>query len=485
MRLPDAIRDCCRPTTVVPDVVVTGIQSDSRQVQPGDLFVCMLGARSDLAPFVQQALDQGAVAILTADPALLSIEGPVFAIEPQGFMVQIADLARRILGDPSSQLNIVGITGTNGKTTCAYLLQQCLEALGQKCAYLGTLGIRVGGTLTELPNTTPFPVELWNLLDEVRRAGCTHLAMEVSSHALAQDRLHGVRFQLGAFTNFTQDHLDFHGTLADYEAAKARFFTEVGPARNPAFRAVINTDDAVGAKWAAQLGAQARPVSESKSSPLAITHVSAAAIRGSIEGQEFATNIGGRFNVENLQVVAGLLLELGFAPEQIATSFRGLHAVPGRFETLGAPGGPEVIVDYAHTPDALEKVLRSARMLEPKKLTVVFGCGGDRDRTKRPAMAAVASEWADRVVITSDNPRTENPEQIIREVVLGVEPGSDVQVQIDRRLAIRETVLSALVGEIVVIAGKGHEKTQTIQHEKFPMDDVELARSALAEWRNN
>ncbi|MBL8049510.1 MAG: UDP-N-acetylmuramoyl-L-alanyl-D-glutamate--2,6-diaminopimelate ligase [Chthonomonas sp.] len=479
MQLPDLTATTCRPVSPVPDVAVSGICADSRRVQPGDLFVAMPSDRA--GEFIAEALRRGAAAAVCNDPALAD-SGPIFALSPDGFVGQISLLARAVLGDPSAKMRVIGITGTNGKTTCAYLLQQCLTSLGENCAYLGTLGLKIGNKIRELANTTPFPVELWSLLADAQAAGCTHLAMEVSSHALDQERLLGMRFEVGAFTNLSQDHLDYHATLEEYAAAKRRLFTEVGPASNPAFESVLNVDDPVGANWANTLPRVHR-VSPRESNPLVVNEVRASSISGSLQGHAFAAPVGGTFNVENLQMVAGILLALGYKSSAVADALSQVRAVPGRFEAVPADGGPEVIVDYAHTPDALEKVLRSARALNPKGVAVVFGCGGDRDRTKRPLMAAVASEWADRVVLTSDNPRTEDPNTILREIAEGIEPGTDAIELIDRPAAIRHAVTAAQVGEIVVIAGKGHEKTQTILNEKIPMDDVELAREALSQWR--
>jgi UDP-N-acetylmuramoyl-L-alanyl-D-glutamate--2,6-diaminopimelate ligase len=480
-----------RPDGLDGNAEVSSMVSDSRQVTPGALFVCMPSANSDSHAFIAQAKDAGAAATLVHSQAGVEAAraaGVPFAlVENDGmrFNEALWRLAKVSFGNPSGRMKMIGVTGTNGKTTTAWLIRDMLSAIGEQAAYLGTLGIQLPGESRELNNTTPFPIELNALLAEAVAKGATTMAMEVSSHALEQKRVDGLEFDAAVFTNLTQDHLDYHGTMDAYGAAKWRLFTDFpkqGPKR---FVAALNLDDPTGADWAAKIDVPCIRFGVGKGDlagdPFEVL-VDSIGMRLTFEGKtvEASIPLGGNFNVQNCLSASAGMLALGYDLGAVAHALRKVRPVPGRFEAVRNDLGIGVLVDYAHTPDALEKLLDSARELHPNRLIAVFGCGGDRDRSKRPKMARVTSSKADISVLTSDNPRTEDPQAILDEVETGIEPGSKAFKIIDRREAIAHAVKIAQPGDIVVIAGKGHENYQIIGRTKYPMDDRELAREALS-----
>ncbi|HZH99490.1 MAG TPA: UDP-N-acetylmuramoyl-L-alanyl-D-glutamate--2,6-diaminopimelate ligase, partial [Fimbriimonadaceae bacterium] len=389
-------------------------------------------------------------------------------------------------------MKVVGVTGTNGKTTTAWLVRDIFRNLGERAAYLGTLGFHTPDEQRELSNTTPNPVELYKLLAEARDKSVDVLAMEVSSHALAERRAEGVEYDAVVFTNLTQDHLDFHGSMEDYESAKSRLFIELPEQTEKTVIRCLNMDDPVGESWFEKLGATDYLTFSSADSSW---DVYGGKVEVSIDrigmdlyysgGREFdqplsvRAPLGGYFNVENLLAAITAALACGVPYNDLLMPLQNVRPVPGRFEPVQNSSGIGIIVDYAHTPDALAKVLDTARELTRGRLTCVFGCGGDRDRTKRPLMGAAASERADVCVLTSDNPRTEDPEAILRDVERGIRSGSDHVTIIDRREAVAHAIADAKPGDTVVIAGKGHENYQIIGRTKYPMDDRSLAREAL------
>ncbi|AIE88159.1 UDP-N-acetylmuramoylalanyl-D-glutamyl-2 [Fimbriimonas ginsengisoli Gsoil 348] len=471
------------------DAEIGGVAIDSRRVTPGALFVCMPGMTRDSQSFLPAAAENGATAAMVYDEAgrEAAIALGLAAVQVDDYDDTVWRICDAFFDHPTRQMKVVGVTGTNGKTTTAWLLRDILAHLGMKAGYLGTLGFKLPDETRELPNTTPFAVDLYNLLAEARDKGIEALAMEVSSHALAQKRVDGVEFDAAVFTNLTQDHLDYHGTMAEYEAAKWRLFTELPAQSSKAFRAAFNIDDAVGLRWSERFDG---PLSYGIDNPSAIllgkpAEVGVDRIRLTVrEGdtrKEFVTSLGGSYNVYNLMsAVAGarcLDIPLGY----ISLAASGLHAVPGRFEPVLNDQGIGILVDYAHTPDAVEKLLEAVRPLTDGRVITVFGCGGDRDRAKRPLMARAASERSDLTVVTSDNPRTEDPAAILQEVVSGIAPGRSYVAIQDRGEAVAHAVLAAHPGDVVVIAGKGHENYQIIGREKIHMDDRELARAALGE----
>jgi len=471
-----------------PETEITGVTADSRTVRPGDLFVVMPSVKGSVAQYAEQAIANGAAAVLLGKKTLdvLSVvqNFPHILLTGEGhsYFATVGRICSQILGDPTSKLRVIGVTGTNGKTTTAWMIRCALQALGRKPAYLGTIGINLGGETRELNNTTPFPVELWQLIQEVVDAGCTDLVMEVSSHALHQRRLAGVRFDCGVFTNLTQDHLDYHGTMDEYADAKQLFFTEYAMASGKPFIAALNLRDPYGRMWANEIPVPSLTFGGEEATFVMTpgdVRVDSLDLRVGYHGLPCTVPAGGNFNVENSCAAATCLASLGYRDEEIVTGLQAITPVPGRFEAVRNTLGIGVLVDYAHTPDALLKVLESARALQPKRLIAVFGCGGDRDRTKRPLMAGVASSLADYTVVTSDNPRTEDPQSILDEVRSGIKDGAESTAIIDRSAAIEHAIQFAESGDIVVIAGKGHENYQIIGHTKHHMDDREMAREAL------
>lgn len=463
---------------------ILGLADDSRQVQVGGLFVCMPSANTDSHRFLGDARRAGAVAALVySEAGLDAARGlglPAAWIESADFIGSVGRLGAAFVG--RIPFEIVGVTGTNGKTTTTWMMRQALLALGRRPAYLGTLGYEGPNGHGHLENTTPFPVELYRLFAYAAEEGVDTLVMETSSHALAQGRVAGVPFSVAVFTNLSQDHLDFHGTMEAYEAAKRSLFENFGVES-----AAICVDDPVGARWLEELSVDhpkflgfGQDHGAVRIRPLEVRVDSIRAeFRYGGAVREETMGVGGLFNVANSVAALAGLLSLGIEFDRACEAMSSVRPVPGRFEAIPNQAGIGVIVDYAHTPDALEKLLASARALAPKRLITVFGCGGDRDRTKRPQMAAVVSSKSDLAVITSDNPRTENPAAIVRDVEAGVVHGARSETVIDRREAIFRAVGLAEAGDIVVIAGKGHEDYQIIGRTKLPMDDRVMAREAL------
>jgi UDP-N-acetylmuramoyl-L-alanyl-D-glutamate--2,6-diaminopimelate ligase len=475
-------------------VAVTGVHHDSREVQPGDLFVVLAGETDDGARHLDEALRRGAVAVLAEQPAP-DMGAPVAVVA--GARRAMGPVASEVYGRPTEQLPVVGITGTNGKTTTAWILQQVLASLGERPALLGTLGRRGPAGTAPGVFTTPEADEVQRYARASVDAGATHLVMEVSSHGLALHRVDGVRFRVAAFGNLTQDHLDFHGDMDAYGAAKARLFLELVPEA-----AVINVDDAFGATLAEQVGcplwrcsrrgdagAQVRVASWTQGRDGMRAHVVTPG--GALE---VVTPLVGAHNLDNLLMVLGVVLALGLTAEDAAKALAHAGGVPGRLERVEHPGEVAVFVDYAHTPDALSRVLSALRSITPGRLVVVFGCGGDRDRTKREPMGRAAGGGADLCVLTSDNPRTENPARILADAEPGLghaglerlSPEAFVAarrgyaVVSDRREAIDLALRCARPGDTVLIAGKGHEDYQIVGTERLPFDDRIVARGAIS-----
>ena len=473
------------------DPVVAHVTADSRDVRPGSVFVCMPSASRDTHEFLSEVKSKGAIgAIVHSSSGLEKAKALDLAglwIEPVGsrFNFAVGRFCRDVFGDPTSRMRMIGITGTNGKTTTAWMMRNALVALGRPAAYLGTLGFQTQGEMRELNNTTPFPVELWNLLAEAEASGMQDFVMESSSHALFERRLAGVQYDVGLFTNFSQDHLDFHGSMEAYAAAKQLLFTEYAAASEKTFVGALNLADDVGRAWSRELPCRTLTYGASDADlQTTATDVRVDGIRMSAqyggERAEMNLKVGGLFNVENAGSALAGLLGLGIELADAAHALESVTGVPGRFEAVLNDRGFGIIVDYAHTPDALELLLKSARALSPRRIITVFGCGGDRDRSKRPKMAAVVSQHSEISVLTSDNPRTEDPAAILRDVAVGLRPEAESTQIIDRREAIAYAVGIAEPGDLVVIAGKGHEDYQIIGRTKHPMDDRLMARDALA-----
>jgi UDP-N-acetylmuramoyl-L-alanyl-D-glutamate--2,6-diaminopimelate ligase len=461
------------------DRVALGVAHDSRAVRPGSIFVALRGERADGHAFLAQAVAAGAGAVVVDEAFARTSEPPpgAAAIVVPDTRRALSQLAAAFYGFPSSGLAVVGITGTNGKTTTTYLVDALLGAAGIVAGRIGTLGAEFGGDSWTLENTTPLAPELQSLLAEMRERGAEAVVMEVSSHALALDRVADVGFALGVLTNVTRDHLDFHGTFEAYAAAKRRLF-------DLAAVAVLNLDDPCGRQWAAELGDAGREPRTYGLAPGAAVRARDVEIRSdgsrfSVDGQEFRLQLPGRFNVSNALAALCVGRELGVSDAHAAQALAGVGSVPGRMERI-AGAGIEAIVDYAHTPDALESVLHAAREGARGRLIVVFGCGGDRDRGKRPQMGRIASELADRAFVTSDNPRTEDPQSIVDGILAGIPAGGDTVVELDRREAIRRAIGEARTGDVVLVAGKGHETYQIVGRTVGHFDDREEVRAALA-----
>ena len=464
---------------VTVDVDVAGLALDSRAVVPGDLFFALAGTQTQGHAFIADAVERGAAAV-AYDPAggtPVGVAHGVPLLPIPELRRQVGVVADRFFGAPSAALTVIGVTGTNGKTTCTQLLAQVLDTPTARCAVIGTVGMGFPGALAPATHTTPDAIAVHRLMAEFKARGARYVCMEVSSHALAQERVAGVRFKLAVFTNLTRDHLDYHGDMQSYGAAKARLFATPG-----LDAAVINLDDDFGRALAAEI--KARVVTYG----IAQGDVQARDLQLNTEGLSLRirtpdgeaplqTQLIGRFNASNLIAVAAALSVLGMPLHTAASRLARTRPVPGRMERFGGGLQPLVLVDYAHTPDALEKVLHAAREHTPGQLWCVFGCGGDRDRGKRPLMGAIAERLADVVVVTDDNPRTEDPQRIVDDIVAGMR--ARPRVMRDRRLAIASAVGAASGGDTVVIAGKGHEDYQQIGTQKFPFSDQAVVRESL------
>jgi UDP-N-acetylmuramoyl-L-alanyl-D-glutamate--2,6-diaminopimelate ligase len=460
-------------------VEVRDLAYDARAVTPGAAFFCVRGERADGHDFAAQAVENGAVALVVERPVELPPhQGDVRQLVVADSRAAMAVAADVFFGEPTRELEVAGVTGTNGKTTTAFLLHSILESAGRRPGLLGTVESRVGGEVRPVVRTTPEAIDLQRLFREMLDAGDRSVALEASSHASTLGRLDRVRFDVLVFTNLTQDHLDFHGTMDEYYAAKRRLFTGAAPPP-----AVVNVGDEWGRRLADELAQLRRAplatfglADDAEIRPEGLV-LDGAGARFRAGGIELRTTLRGRFNVENVlgAVAAAQLLDV--EDDAIAAGVAALGGVPGRFEAVDEGQPFTVLVDYAHTPDSLDNVLRAAREVADGRVLVVFGAGGDRDRGKRPLMGRVAVDLADVVVVTSDNPRSEEPLAIIQDVLQGT--GTDVEIDPDRRSAIGRTLARAEPGDVVVIAGKGHEQGQEIGGEKLPFDDREVAREAL------
>lgn len=463
------------------DMPIGKLEYDSRCVEPGDVFVAIRGGQEqDRHRFIPHALERGARAIVVE-------EGGDFPGATQIVVANcrqaLAELAARYYHYPSRNLRLVGITGTNGKTTTALLLRQVLEAAGEGCGYLGTLGSIVGNGLEPLANTTPEAPELHRQLRGMVDAGKRGAVLEVSSHGLALERVSGLQFSAAVFTNFTRDHLDFHQTEENYFAAKARLFEELDDSAGGI--GVVNADDPVAEELIGRTGVPVTTYGWGDGAAIRLLAMEPnnSGMRLRVQtpsGQlDVDTPLTGRFNSYNVIAALATGLGLGLDVDSVRRGIAAVERIPGRFEQVVAGQDFQVIVDYAHTPDGLETVLEAARELTRGRLICVFGCGGDRDRGKRPQMGRIGAERADLVFLTSDNPRSEDPEEILAEIASGMEPGADARILENRGQAIKEALATARQGDVVVIAGKGHEPVQILAEGTIPFDDREVARQVL------
>lgn len=475
-----------------PAILVAAVALDSRQVTPGGVFLACQGATVHGLHHLPQALRLGVRAVVwETAPGVTPPRLPanVVGVEVAGLHEWVGIIAARFYAEPSRQLRVVGITGTNGKTSCSQLLAQALSHNGQACGVLGTLGYGLYGQLAAGTHTTPDAAQLQAQLAAFKAQGVRHVSMEVSSHALDQNRVAGLQFTGALFTNLTRDHLDYHGDLGSYAAAKAKLF-----AMPDLQWAVINHDDATGRDMLARLPSTVRGIAYSLT-PLAAAaqenlyaesldlHANGLRLQldGSFGAGVLEARLLGRFNAQNLLAVLGALLALDIPLDKALSLLRAARTVPGRMECFGGGQQPLVVVDYAHTPDALAQALTAARAHCQGKLICVFGCGGDRDRGKRPEMGALAERLADQVIVTDDNPRTENPVVIVQEILAGMQQPKQAQVEHARSKAITVALTAARVGDIILVAGKGHEDYQIVGSETRPYSDRVTVAELLGE----
>ncbi len=475
---------------VAQDVEIRAVTADSRAVTPATLFLACQGARTHGLTHLDEALARGAAAVawepVKRVRAPAAVRVPLIAVP--GLSTHIGEIAARLYGNPSARLFVVGITGTDGKTSTAHLISQALTRLGGRCGYLGTLGYGFLEALEAPSHTTPDAVRLQWWLARLLASGAETIALEVSSHALDQGRANGIAFDVAVLTNVTRDHLDYHGSVTHYAGAKRKLFAV------PGLRvAILNQDDPYGAEWlqglagntagvAYGIGAAAHPAAARfvlAEEPELKTRGLLLRVRSSWGSGVLESGLLGRFNAYNLLAALAVLLEKGVALETALAALGQAATVPGRMQSLRAPDKPLVIVDYAHTPDALAQALKAARAHCRGKLICIFGCGGDRDRGKRPLMAAAVANAADAAVVTDDNPRTEAPQTIVRDILAGLPPGFDYHVQHDRAAAIAGAIQRARAADVVLIAGKGHEDYQIYGSTRRQFSDVETAQAVL------
>lgn len=461
---------------------VTGLEYDSRKVTPGNLFFAFPGAKADGRAFAAQAVEKGAIAVVSESPVPEDFTGTWLQTAHGRRTLALA--ARRFYGSPDQKIALTGVTGTNGKTTTGYLIDSILQAAGKITALVGTIEYRIAGKVLPAVNTTPESLDLHRLLAELARLGGTHATLEVSSHALALARVYGLEFHTAVFSNLTRDHLDFHQTMEEYFAAKQLLFS--GSGGPPPKYAVINRDDEWGRKIAVAGTSQVLWYGLTQDAM-----VRARQINSGLTGLRFEivfdklrfevrSPLIGKINVYNILAACCAGMTYQFAPDVIARGIENCTGVPGRFERVdeGQPFG--VVVDYSHTDDALRNAIGVARSLNPKRVITVFGCGGDRDRTKRPIMGQAAGALSDLVIVTSDNPRSEDPLQIMNDVLVGVRrTDTRTIIEPDRAAAIRKAVEEARAGDIVLLAGKGHETYQIFRDKTIHFDDREVAREVL------
>ncbi len=468
-------------------VQIRGISYDSRHVKPGDLFVALRGEKTDGAFFLEEAIARGAAALASDRPLAVEPGPPILKVpDARRFL---AEASRALFEDPASKMRLVAITGTNGKTTTSYLVDAIFRQAGLRSCLIGTLGMRIGDQPFPSDHTTPESSDLTVFLRQALQSGCTHGALEVSSHALVLKRVFGSRFAAGVFSNLTPEHLDFHHDMESYYQAKRLLFTPAG--ENRIETAVINTDDPYGQRLAKEAAA---PVLSYGINPEAAIHPLAS--RLGVDGTDLRiqtpggkldvhTQLVGRTNIYNIMAATGACLSLGMQSDAIRKGIESMGGVPGRLEVVRGGQDYTVIVDYAHTPDALEKLLETVRQLTGGRIITVFGCGGDRDRKKRPVMGEIAARLSDTVIATSDNPRSEDPGQILAQIEPGLRRGpAPYRLLVERREAIRAALSSARKGDVVLLAGKGHENYQIIGTEVIRFDDREIARDLIQQLLN-
>lgn len=463
---------------------ISSIEHDSRKVSEGSLFVCMEGAHFDGHNFINQAKEKGATAILTTHENI-SLPENISALVVPDMLNSLAVIVPYFYDYPSKKMRVIGITGTNGKTTTTYLIREILKRAGFKVGLIGTIQMMIDEEIFPMHNTTPNVIDLQHIFCEMRDANVDFVVMEVSSHALAEHRVSGIEFDTAVFTNLTQDHLDYHKTMENYKLTKAKLFEMVSRSgRKEGKTAVINLDDEASAEMLKHSLCEKITYGIEKNSDLRAEKIDVRADGMSLEVDEMNLNlhVTGIFNVYNVLAAIGVTKAEKISPEIIKNALENFRSVPGRFERIFADIPFAIIVDYAHTPDGVKNVLETARQITKNKIITVFGCGGDRDKTKRPIMGRIAAELSDIVIATSDNPRTEDPEKILQDVEVGVKEkiGDKVHEKIiDRRQAIFRAVEIAQAGDVILILGKGHENYQILKDKTIHFDDREVAQEAI------
>jgi UDP-N-acetylmuramoyl-L-alanyl-D-glutamate--2,6-diaminopimelate ligase len=486
MELEQLVRQLRDPImTGSPDRRITSLCYDSREASPGSLFVAIRGNVVDGHGFIEQAIERGAIAIVSEEPGLTQRVTHIQVLDSRD---ALARLAAAFYSNPSKQLRMIGVTGTNGKTTTTYLIKHLLERAGQRTGLIGTVSYEIGERVLPASRTTPESLDLQSILAQCVDARCANVVMEVSSHALELERVDGIGFRVAIFTNLTQDHLDFHRGMKEYFEAKARLFAGLRDAEGKGRTAIINVDDVYGQQLVARFGRDlpiitfgmgARADLRASNFKIEPTGTS---YQLDIKGKSFLVRLPliGRFNIYNSLAALAAIQALGLDVRAAVLALARAPQVPGRLEAVPARRQFQVFVDYAHTDDALLNVIKTCRDLSPNRLIVVFGCGGNRDKSKRPLMGAAADQNADYSIITSDNPRKEDPAQIIRDIEAGFRSKRFESV-LDRREAITRAIQLAQPRDIVLIAGKGHEKYQEFADRTIPFDDIEVAARALEE----
>lgn len=482
------------------DVEVTDLTLDSRQVQTGSAFFALKGTQDNGQKYINDAIKRGAVAILVEDKTGIETGSiPVIAIK--NLRQQIGEIAANFFEHPSKELKMFGVTGTSGKTSCTHYIAQILNELAVPCGIIGTLGQGLYGQLTETNLTTPDAISLQRILRKLVQQGAKAVAMEVSSHSIDQGRINGMEFDVGIFTNLSQDHLDYHGDMETYAEVKKQFITQAATKQ-----VIINSDDIYGKRWINELSPYKSVFAYSINKPQPTfekfglagfshedilarfvyaesAHVTMHHIQTQVRSPwglgELTLPLVGLFNLSNALAVLAALCANGFAFKDVMQQISSLKPVVGRMQILGGHSKPWIVVDYAHKPDALEKVLQTLKLLTKGRLVCVFGCGGERDQSKRPLMAKVAEHYADHIYVTSDNPRHENPEKIAKEILSGFVHRERVIVELDRAKAIQKSIQSAQAGDCVLIAGKGAEHYQILGDKKIHFDDVEQVQINL------
>lgn len=471
------------------DTDIKRLVLDSRKVAAGDLFIAIKGTALDGRKYIPNAVAQGAKAIIfSAENAAdsISFQEQVPLIPIHDLANKLGSIAARFYANPAKKMFMIGVTGTNGKTSTTHFIGQMLQALGMPCGVIGTLGSGMFGQLGEAGLTTPDPITLQAILQHMQEQGAKAVAMEVSSHSIDQGRVNGIEYQVGIFTNLTQDHLDYHGDMETYAAVKRRFFAEL-----PTQTLIINADDMRGKQWIHELASKKKVYAYSTNAPCAnIPTIYTDLIKLGLHGMsahvhtpwgegDLLVPLIGQFNLSNILAVITALCVQGFELSAVLQQLSKLTSVPGRMQTLGGNGKPLAVVDYSHTPDSLEKALQALRAHTEGQLICVFGCGGDRDQGKRPLMAKIAENLADRVIVTNDNPRHEEPAFILQQIMQGFIHPERVFVELDRSKAIANSIQLAKAGDCILIAGKGAERYQQLGDEKIPFDDVEQVRRYL------